>query len=958
MKLERRILSTLAVIILSALPKVVFAQISVEGLIRDIGKQIIEGGNTSGTTTRPQADNSPTTAQGSSGNADRQTIRTLQSRLAELGYDPGPADGLMGSRTRNAILAFEADSNLQQLGQPTPQLVGAVGSAWAARVGTHQRSTGQVLTEETVSPQFNPSFDCGRASTPTERAICASESLSIIDRNLAAAYGDTREAVGQQNHSLLLNNQRAFVQRRDQCGSDEFCLLQAMSMRIEELDQIAYSGMVPGPENTEGPVEVSTDEPMVQIEADSSITGTMANRQPSCRTLLGEILPATPASIMSQPGSIPSLDGTMGGSGQIVTQIFSSAAEDILGTGSADDTVISAGAGDDRILVFEASRAVLPAGEDGGDTIHLCSLSGPTASVALGSGTMSPDSFDDTLVVHPDVFRQATDLGSAQITVADFDPKNDRVVLRPSTAMEPVIEQVTVWDATVRAGNVSLRFFLSPNADAANLAAAIVVEPTTSDETVAGLPVESLLPKTSASGANDQAEHSTNGSMDDHHGEGSSENSGFLPDLSGFSSCSDFANLEGTETSAGAMFNARERTWRDGDRFIFHRGDGAPRMLQTGDGNDVIVLADVNAGGNAIAGHGSDIIVLCSAADLSAYVALDDGSGDEDSYPDTVVIMPSLFEGIPDGFNRIIQIAEYSPQNDVILIPSSLPDIRFEFPEPWTANVHLGALTLTMYLSNAADPELVRRSVSRIQDAELFRTAFANRTTNPEPEQPAIHAQSELTEALWANAVTLSGDEPAIPPALDACGDAGGPNPGVKRTGEDGHGDDHDEWFYEAGSGDDRLVVVSNQTDPALGVPSHSNVAAGAGNDTIFVFTSYASIVPGPGLDRIIVCAVDDLNTTLFGPADGSQDIIIIDQNFFATPIPDGFTRKLTVEGFAEDGDTLVLRVPAGSTIRTDHARVLVDAPSGETEIVLWAWYERPEKLLGKENTIIFDAEN
>ncbi len=39
-------------------------------------------------------------------------IKKLQEGLVELGYDPGSADGLMGPKTRKAIIAFQNDHGL------------------------------------------------------------------------------------------------------------------------------------------------------------------------------------------------------------------------------------------------------------------------------------------------------------------------------------------------------------------------------------------------------------------------------------------------------------------------------------------------------------------------------------------------------------------------------------------------------------------------------------------------------------------------------------------------------------------------------------------------------------------------------------------------------------------------------------------------------------------------------
>lgn len=46
----------------------------------------------------------------------RDTMRTVQERLARLGYRPGPIDGLWGSRTRDALLAFQRSAGIDGSG--------------------------------------------------------------------------------------------------------------------------------------------------------------------------------------------------------------------------------------------------------------------------------------------------------------------------------------------------------------------------------------------------------------------------------------------------------------------------------------------------------------------------------------------------------------------------------------------------------------------------------------------------------------------------------------------------------------------------------------------------------------------------------------------------------------------------------------------------------------------------
>ena len=51
------------------------------------------------------------------GQISKQAIRQIQTSLTRLGYDPGPLDGLIGPRTRQAIRAFESAKGLPVVGE-------------------------------------------------------------------------------------------------------------------------------------------------------------------------------------------------------------------------------------------------------------------------------------------------------------------------------------------------------------------------------------------------------------------------------------------------------------------------------------------------------------------------------------------------------------------------------------------------------------------------------------------------------------------------------------------------------------------------------------------------------------------------------------------------------------------------------------------------------------------------
>ena len=62
-------------------------------------------------------------ADSSQASAERsQLTKSVQSGLAKLGYDPGPADGVLGPKTRDAIREYEQRNSLPVDGKATQDL--------------------------------------------------------------------------------------------------------------------------------------------------------------------------------------------------------------------------------------------------------------------------------------------------------------------------------------------------------------------------------------------------------------------------------------------------------------------------------------------------------------------------------------------------------------------------------------------------------------------------------------------------------------------------------------------------------------------------------------------------------------------------------------------------------------------------------------------------------------------
>ena len=53
----------------------------------------------------------------------RLRLATAQMLLGDLGYDPGEADGLMGKKTRNAVVRYQRRNAMRVDGRVTARLV-------------------------------------------------------------------------------------------------------------------------------------------------------------------------------------------------------------------------------------------------------------------------------------------------------------------------------------------------------------------------------------------------------------------------------------------------------------------------------------------------------------------------------------------------------------------------------------------------------------------------------------------------------------------------------------------------------------------------------------------------------------------------------------------------------------------------------------------------------------------
>jgi len=82
------------------------------------------------------------------------------------------------------------------------------------------------------------SFDCGKAATPTEKAICGDASLAAWDRSIALAWKRLRERDGGVDSAVKAKHVE-WLRTRNACGADVACL--AATMR-EHTSYLVFAG--------------------------------------------------------------------------------------------------------------------------------------------------------------------------------------------------------------------------------------------------------------------------------------------------------------------------------------------------------------------------------------------------------------------------------------------------------------------------------------------------------------------------------------------------------------------------------------------------------------------------------------------------------------------------------------------------------------------------------------------
>lgn len=89
----------------------------------------------------------------------------------------------------------------------------------------------------TVSSGAHPSFDCAKARTKGETAVCSDAGLAALDRNMATQYGRAIDDASPAQKALLRQTRDRFLRYRDRCPNRS-CIGDAYVGRMREIRDI------------------------------------------------------------------------------------------------------------------------------------------------------------------------------------------------------------------------------------------------------------------------------------------------------------------------------------------------------------------------------------------------------------------------------------------------------------------------------------------------------------------------------------------------------------------------------------------------------------------------------------------------------------------------------------------------------------------------------------------------
>ena len=167
--------------------------------------------------------------------------------MADVDYTVQPAADGSGNVVllRNADAIIAPLATLARVGQPAQPPAGsppAERTQWRPCSLRRTRQSANPPPPATPAPAppasaGRPSFDCSKARTRGETAVCSDAGLSALDRNMAAQYVRSMAGASPEQQALLRRTRDRFLGYRDRCP-DRKCVGDAYVGRMREIRDI------------------------------------------------------------------------------------------------------------------------------------------------------------------------------------------------------------------------------------------------------------------------------------------------------------------------------------------------------------------------------------------------------------------------------------------------------------------------------------------------------------------------------------------------------------------------------------------------------------------------------------------------------------------------------------------------------------------------------------------------
>jgi hypothetical protein len=139
---------------------------------------------------------------------------------------------------KNADAIIAPLATLAKVAEPqAPAVTNEVAPETTADGNAAASESASAVPGPATSAPGRPSFDCSRARTSGERAVCADSGLSALDLNMATQYRRSIGSADPEQRQLLQTTRDRFLAYRDRCPNRQ-CIADAYVGRMREIRDI------------------------------------------------------------------------------------------------------------------------------------------------------------------------------------------------------------------------------------------------------------------------------------------------------------------------------------------------------------------------------------------------------------------------------------------------------------------------------------------------------------------------------------------------------------------------------------------------------------------------------------------------------------------------------------------------------------------------------------------------